>query len=80
MKTLRLFTCLAVLGFLADSVAACAVCYGDPDSEMVRGAFMGVVVMIGVVSAMLACIAGTGLFWMHRSRKLNADWRIQDEQ
>ena len=50
--------------------AGCSVCYGDPDSEMVRGALMGVYVMVGVVTSVLACVAGTGLFWLQRARRL----------
>jgi hypothetical protein len=49
---------------------ACSTCFGDPDSQMVKGALMGVYVMIGVVGFVLAGFTGTGLYWIHRSRRL----------
>ena len=52
---------------------ACSTCFGDPDSEMVKGAVMGVYVLVGVVSFVLAGIAGTSLFWIHRSRVAAAE-------
>jgi len=51
---------------------ACAVCFGDPNSPLTKGALWGVAVMAGVIGSVLACIAGTGLYWIHRSRKLRA--------
>lgn len=50
---------------------ACAVCFGDPQSPMARGAVMGVVTLVGIVGFVLAAIAGTGFFWLHRSLKLS---------
>jgi len=61
-----------VWGAVASTVRACSTCYGDPDSAMAKGAVMGVYVMIGVVSFVLAGIAGTSLYWMQRSRRLSA--------
>jgi len=49
---------------------ACAVCFGDPESPLTKGALMGVYVLVGVVGFVLAGIAGTGAFWIQRSRKL----------
>lgn len=49
---------------------ACSTCFGDPDSQMVKGALMGVYVMIGVVGFVLAGFTGTGLYWIHRSRQI----------
>ncbi len=54
----------------AERALGCAVCYGDPESRMAKGAVMGVFVMIGVVGFVLAGMAGTGLFWLHRGRRL----------
>jgi len=65
---------VAVVAFspwLAVSAAcACSTCFGDPDSQMVKGAVMGVYVMIGVVSCVLVGFTGAGLFWIRRSRRL----------
>jgi hypothetical protein len=51
-------------------VSACAVCFGDPDSTMAKGAAMGVAVMVGVVGVVLVGILATGLSWLYRSRQL----------
>jgi len=56
---------------LYDPALGCSVCFADPDSAMARGATMGVVVMVGVVGFVLLSIASTGLFWMHRGRRLS---------
>lgn len=47
---------------------ACAVCYGNPDSAMVKGAAAGVFFLIGVVAVMLSAFGGLFLFWRHRAR------------
>ncbi|MBI4719493.1 MAG: hypothetical protein HY763_16985 [Planctomycetes bacterium] len=54
----------------AREALACAVCFADPNSPLAKGATMGVWVLVGVVGTVLACIAGTSLFWIHRSRQL----------
>ncbi len=51
-------------------VLACAVCFGDPESPLTKGALMGVYVLVGVVGFVLAGIAATGLFWVQRSRRI----------
>ncbi len=49
---------------------ACSVCFGDPNSPLVKGAAMGVLVLGGVIGFVLTGVAGTCLFWLHRSRRL----------
>lgn len=63
---------IAILALLigAQTASACSTCFGDPDSQMVKGAVMGVYVMIGIVSSVLAGFTCTGLFWIRRSRRL----------
>jgi len=73
-KRVILSLLFAAAGTCAPAVA-CSTCFGDPDSEMVKGAVMGVYVLVGVVSFVLAGIAGTGLFWIHRSRIVAAEDR-----
>ena len=51
-------------------VWACSVCFGDPDSAMARGALMGVYVLAGVIGFVLLCVAGTGLYWVQRGRRI----------
>ena len=55
---------------------ACAVCFGDPESPLVKGAAAGVLVLVGVITFVLLGVAGTGMFWVHRSRRLA---RVEDE-
>ena len=69
----------AVLG-CASPALACAVCFGDPESPLTKGALMGVYVLVGVVGFVLAGIAATGVFWIQRSRRLArlGDWDTTD--
>jgi hypothetical protein len=60
-----------LVGLAAQPTKACSTCFGDPDSAMVKGAVMGVYVLAGVVGFVLAGIAGTGLYWMQRARRLS---------
>lgn len=64
---------LAVIALmLAESSAtACSSCFGDPGSNMAKGAVAGVWFMVGMVGVVLFGIAGTGLFWLQRSRRLS---------
>ena len=48
---------------------ACAVCYGDPESAMAKGVVAGVFTLVGVVGFVLMGIAGTGVYWLQRSRR-----------
>ena len=66
---------VAVVALLmtVDQAMACAVCFGDPDSAMAKGAVAGVLVLVGVVTFVLAGMVGTGLFWVHRSRRIDRD-------
>lgn len=57
---------------MAPEVAqACATCFGDPESPMSKGVVAGVYVLIGIVGFVLAGVACTGVFWMHRGRTLS---------
>ena len=50
-------------------ILACSVCFGDPSSNLSRGAFWGASFLAGVVSLVLASIAWTILVWSRRSHK-----------
>ena len=67
-------TMLTILALLAlpGSAQACSVCFGDPESPMMKGAAAGVYVMVGVVSFVLMAIAGTACFWLVRCRRFAA--------
>lgn len=58
------------IGVMIPEVArACAVCYGNPESDMAKGAAAGVLVLMGIVVSVLAGIIGVTLFWMRRARR-----------
>ncbi len=54
----------------AAPAGACAVCGGDPDSDMVKGAESGVLLMIIVTYGVLLGFAGLAATWFVRSRRL----------
>lgn len=60
---------LAVLGVNVRVAHACPACFGATDSPMGAGLDAGVSVLIGVIAFVLVGVAGTGLFWIHRSRR-----------
>lgn len=67
----------------ANRAVACAVCYGDPESPLAKGATAGVLFLMGVVGVVLVTIAGTGMYWMHRSRQIahieNANPEVRED-
>ncbi len=72
MKALRRFT-LALMACATTllspgSLLACAVCFGDPNSDMVKGANAGILILLGVVVTVLGSIVGVTLFWIRRAR------------
>jgi heme/copper-type cytochrome/quinol oxidase subunit 2 len=54
---------------LPEMVRACAVCYGNPESDMAKGAAAGVLVLMGIIVSVLAGIVGVTVFWMRRARR-----------
>lgn len=70
---------LLACSVFASSAHACSVCFGDPESKMTQGAVWGVITLVVVVVMVLGGIAGTGLFWIHRSRKLAAGELLVDD-
>ena len=62
---------MLALALMGSDAVACATCFGDPDSNMAKGVVWGVLVLFGIVGSVLAGVAGVGVFWMQRSRRLN---------
>ena len=62
-------TLLVALSMNANQALGCAVCYGDPESPLAKGAVAGVLVLMGVVGFVLLGVAGTGMYWVHRGRR-----------
>ncbi|HSA58158.1 MAG TPA: hypothetical protein VLJ37_00530 [bacterium] len=49
---------------------ACALCFGDSNSEMTRGLKAGILLLILVVAGVLAGIASVGITWARRAKAL----------
>ena len=68
----RFFALVCVVVMVAaQPVHACAVCFGDPESNMAKGAVAGVLALAGFIGFVLMGITGTGLFWILRNRQLH---------
>ncbi len=51
---------------------ACPMCFGAEDSEQVRAAKIGVLVLLGTIVPLLVAIAFTARSWAKRARALEA--------
>ena len=71
---MKKFISLLVLAFLnplvQHSALACAICFGDPNSQMSKGVIAGVVVLVGVVGSVLGGILAVSFSWIARARRL----------
>ncbi len=54
----------------AQPVWACAVCFGDPNSDMVKGAKAGVIVLAVIVYGVVLTMVGVAGFWAFKARKI----------
>ncbi len=70
IRRLGLPALLATLLLGPDYAVACPVCFGDPDSDMARGAVWGILVLGIVVYGVLMGMVGIGVTWFIRARKL----------
>jgi hypothetical protein len=50
---------------------ACATCFGDPESNIAKGAASGVMVMAVILYGVMMCMAGTTFLWWRRSRRMD---------
>jgi len=66
---------LLIVGGAGEQAMACAVCFGDPASDLAKGAVAGVVALLGVIGFVLVAVAGTGLYWVRRGRRIEAEAR-----
>ncbi len=55
-----------------DVASACSACFGDPDSDMAKGAVAGVWVLAGVIYGLLMCFGGFLGFCVIRARRLES--------
>ena len=56
------------LGF-ADFAKACAVCFGDPDAPMARGAASGVIVLAALIYCVLLSFGCITLYWVVKAQR-----------
>ena len=63
---------IVLCGACAMPLHACSVCGGDPNSDMVKGAFSGVIVMVAVTYGLLMGFVALGATWFIRARRLAA--------
>ena len=61
-----------VVALSAKPLLACAVCFGDPDSSMVKGTKAGILVLLVVVYAVVLTMLGIAGCWFVRARRLAA--------
>jgi hypothetical protein len=63
----------------AQPVAACSVCYGEPNSPMSNGVEAGVLFLLGVVVGILTLMASVVLFWIRRAANLADPTEIMEK-
>ncbi|MEJ2085018.1 MAG: hypothetical protein P8Y44_04980 [Acidobacteriota bacterium] len=73
-RWLRFSLLLVIVGVIlvatAEPAAACAVCFGDPDSAMTQGMNKGIVVLLGVVAAVQIFFVAVFMTIRQRSREI----------
>ena len=69
-STLLVTTVWLVTAVPIETALACSVCFGDPNSDMTKGAKAGVLVLLGVVAVVLAAFGSLAIFWMRRAANL----------
>ena len=50
---------------------ACAQCFGDPGSDQVKAAKIGVLVLLGVIVPVLGAIGFVARTWVKRAREID---------
>lgn len=65
---------LSLTALSLQPAAACAVCYGEPDSPMSRGLTWGILALCAVVGVVLS---GVAVFFIHVGRRSAAAARLE---
>jgi hypothetical protein len=79
LRRYRSFSYLSLTAFLAagltasPSAWACAVCFGDPNSTMVKSANAGIWALMAVIVGVLLAFIGLFGFWWSRARKIEKE-------
>lgn len=74
MKRFATMLCGILIACWANEAVACAVCQGNRDSQLVKGAESGVLTLVFVTYGLLIGMAGICTMWALRARRL----RIQE--
>ncbi|GJQ26618.1 MAG: hypothetical protein HBSAPP02_16500 [Phycisphaerae bacterium] len=77
MRSMKRFTAMLsgiLIACSANEAMACAVCQGNRDSQLVKGAESGVLTLVFVTYGLLIGMAGICTMWALRARRL----RIQE--
>ena len=70
MRSTRGCAIVMTIALTVSDAMGCAVCFGDPNSAMTRGAEAGILVLLGVIGSLLMAIIGMIIFWTRRARHL----------
>lgn len=72
---------VCVITFLIpDTVSACTVCFGDPNSPMTHGAKAAIIFLLGVVAFVLGSIVAVAIFWIRRARLVQIQSILRGEK
>ena len=55
-------------------IPACSVCFGDPNSNLTKGAVAGVLLLLGVIGFVLVWIGIVIVAWSRRAKK----WKVHE--
>ncbi|MCW5551380.1 MAG: hypothetical protein KIS67_04355 [Verrucomicrobiae bacterium] len=55
------------------SLAACTICYGDPESPLSRGLTLGISVLLGMVGMVLAGVVAFFVYLARKAASVRAD-------
>ncbi len=72
LKNLATLLMVSFLTVSASPIWACSVCFGDPNSSMVKGAKAGIIFLAIMIYGLLMGMGGVVAFWVYRAKKLAA--------
>jgi hypothetical protein len=70
----KVLAALILTALSLQPAAACAACYGEPDSPMTRGLTWAILALCGVVGVVLS---GVAVFFVHVGRRSAAISRVE---
>ena len=64
-------TILLFLLIIPHVAMGCVVCYGDPEAPMTAGMNNAILVLLGFIGFVLACVLSVGIYFYRRAKLLN---------